>query len=374
MNNISGFLADFKNTEHIHKPVMLKLDDPADKVTFKALFDDSKITFVCDEINGQLQELIKSQNPSVKIKQDEYPALVNKHLAGKDIHEYGVWVYYPWNQRLVHLLDEDEFVEVRTNRNRNKITREEQDKLKTKKIGIVGLSVGQSIALTIAMERICGELRLADFDTAELSNLNRIRTGVHNLGLNKTVIAAREILEIDPFLNVRIFNDGLHDGNMDDFFLGGDKLDLFVEVCDGLDAKITSRFKAREFQIPVIMDTNDRGMLDVERFDLEPKRPILHGLADGLDPNSIKNLTNEEKIPYILKMIGADTMSARLKASMLEVNKSINTWPQLASSVTLGGAATTDICRRILLDQFHDSGRYYVDLDEIVSDKTVDQL
>lgn len=370
MNNISRFLEDSKKTKQDYQPIILRLDNPTDKLTFKDLFEDSKIKFVCDEIYGQLEELIKVQNPSANFKQDEYQELINKHLDGKDIQEYGVWVYYRWNQKLVHLLDEEEFIEVRTNRNRNKITREEQNKLRTKKIGIVGLSVGQSIALTMVMERICGELRLADFDTAELSNLNRIRTGVHNLGLNKTIIAAREILEIDPFLNIKIFSDGLNEGNMDDFFLGGGKLDLFIEVCDGLNVKIKSRFKAREFQIPVVMDTNDRGMLDVERFDLEPARAILHGLADGLNPDSIEHLTNEEKIPYILKMVGADTMSARLKASMLEVKKSINTWPQLASSVTLGGGVTTDVSRRILLDQFHDSGRYYVDLEEIIDNKT----
>jgi hypothetical protein len=122
-------------------------------------------------------------------------------------------------------------------------------------------------------------------------------------------------------------------------------------------------------QIPVVMDTNDRGMLDVERFDLEPNRPILHGLADGLDPSNIKDLSNEDKIPYILKMVGAETISTRLKASMMEVEQSINTWPQLASSVVLGGALTTDVCRRILLDQYHESGRYYVDLEELVKDK-----
>ena len=55
-----------------------------------------------------------------------------------------------------------------------------------------------------------------------------------------------------------------------------------MEVCDGLDMKIISRFKAREFGVPVVMDTNDRGMLDIERFDLEPQRPILHGLAGGV--------------------------------------------------------------------------------------------
>jgi len=369
MNTLSTYLTDSKNIKDLHKPSILRLEYAEDKATFNALFENHEISFVYDEIYPQLQELIKCKNPSVQIADEEYAGLINKHLAGKDIAEYGVWVYYPWNQRMVHLLDEDEFIEVRTNRNRNKITTEEQQKLKTKKIGIVGLSVGQSIALTIAMERTCGELRLADFDTAELSNLNRIRTGVHNLGLNKTVIAAREILEIDPFLNVKIFAEGLNEDNIDEFFLGGDKLDVFIEVCDGLDLKITSRFKAREYQIPVVMDTNDRGMIDVERFDTEPDRPIFHGLAEGLDPISIKNLTNQEKIPHILKMIGAETMSSRLKASMLEVKKSINTWPQLASSVTLGGAATTDVCRRILLDEFHDSGRYYVDLDEIISDK-----
>ena len=374
MNIIAGFLADFKNTKDIYKPIKFHLDNPADGVIFNGLFEDSKIKFVCDEIYGQLQELIKSHNPSIKIKQDEYPELVNKHLAGKDINEYGVWVYYPWNQRIVHLLDEEEFVEVRTNRNQYKITKAEQDELRTKKIGIVGLSVGQSIALTMAMERTCGELRLADFDTVELSNLNRIRTATHNLGLNKTIIAAREIAEIDPFLTIRIFNDGLHAGNMDQFFLDGGKLDLFVEVCDGLDVKIESRYKARELHVPVVMDTNDRGMLDVERFDTDPQRAVLHGLADGLDPHNIKYLSNEDKITYILRMIWADTISTRLKASMLEVEQSVNTWPQLASSVTLGGALTTDVCRRILLDQFHESGRYYIDMEELIKDEEKKEL
>ncbi|GAA4314147.1 hypothetical protein GCM10023149_10200 [Mucilaginibacter gynuensis] len=369
MNNIPDFLKAFKDTKNDYQPLIFRLGNPLDKKNFDLLFENQSVYFVCDEIYGQLQELVKSKNPSLMISDEEYPALIDQHLSGKDISEYGVWVYYPWSRRLVHLLDEDEFIEVRTNRNRNKITSEEQHILKTKKIGIVGLSVGQSIALTIAMERTCGELRLADFDTAELSNLNRIRTGTHHLGVNKTVIAAREILELDPFLKVKIFSDGLQEDNMDDFFLGGGKLDLFVEVCDGLDIKIISRYKARDLQIPVIMDTNDRGMLDIERFDLEPNRAVLHGLADGLDPESIKNLSNQEKIPYVLKIVGAETMSARLKSSMLEIRKTINTWPQLASSVTLGGAATTDVSRRILLNQFHDSGRYYIDLDEIISDQ-----
>lgn len=356
-------------------PHLYRVTDEKSRRELTLLYDKNRSIVVIDEIESQLRELIKSLRPSVKIKDEEYPDLIRKHLNGQDMESYGVWVYYPWSGKLIHLLDEAEFVEVRTNRNRYKITREEQEVLQKKKIGIIGLSVGQSIALTLALERACGELRLADFDTAELSNLNRIRTGVHNLGLKKTVIAAREIAELDPFIKVKVFSDGITKDNIDSFFIDEQgKLDLLVEVCDGLDIKIISRFKARQLQIPVVMDTNDRGMLDIERFDLEPGRAILHGLAEGLDPDNIKGLSNEQKIPYILRMIGGEHLSTRLKASMIEVEQSINTWPQLGSSVTLGGAITTDVARRILLDQLRSSGRYYMDVEDIITDQNASDL
>jgi hypothetical protein len=359
---------DKKEESMLYEPIFYRLKNDSNRKAFDNLLAEGKVLFLHDEIKSQLQELLKIQNPSISIKKEDYEDLIIQKLNGGALADYGVWVYYPWSGRIVHLLDEDEFIEVRTNRNQFKITKAEQELLRKKKIGIVGLSVGQSIALTMAMERICGEIRLADFDVAELSNLNRLRTGLQNMGLNKTVIAAREIWEIDPFIKVKQFHQGLQTDNMTEFFTNDGKLDLFIEVCDGMDIKIESRYKARELEIPVVMDTNDRGMLDVERFDLEPDRPILHGLADGLDPITIKNLTNEDKIPYILKIVGAESISMRLKASMMEVQQSINTWPQLASSVVLGGAITTDVCRRILLDQFHESGRYYVDMDELVKD------
>ncbi len=352
----------------VYKPVFLRISDPSEKLALDQLIEN-QVSFFHDEIYGQLQELVKMKNPSVRIKPEDYPELIQKHLGGRDIHSYGVWVYYPWSRRLVHMLDEEEFIKVRTNRNQYKITLKEQEILSTKRIGIIGLSVGQSIALTLAMERGFGELRLTDFDTLELSNLNRIRSGVHNLGIPKVVITAREIAEMDPFLKVICFFKGLNEENMESFFSDNGKLDLLVDECDGLDIKILARFKARELRIPVIMDTSDRGMLDVERFDLEPKRPLLHGAIENVDPQNIKNLSTEDKIPVMLQMLGVENISLRAKASMIEVEQTINTWPQLASSVALGGAVGADVSRRILLDQYHDSGRYYIDLEELIADK-----
>jgi hypothetical protein len=354
-----------------YEPEFFRIYNTQDRDALEALLKSKPHIRIHDELDSQLDELIKSKYPKKKPDPDQLKALKLLHLGDLSMEDYGVWVYYPWSDRLVHLLDEEEFVSMRTNRNVYKITPEERDILGRQIVGVVGLSVGQSVSVTMAMERGFGEIRLADFDLLELSNLNRIRTGVQSLGLPKVVIVAREIKEIDPFLKVTCFNDGLTEENMDRFFTEGGNLNVIVDECDGLDIKILLRHKAKSLGIPVVMDASDRGTVDVERFDLEPDRPILHGLIEHLDHTQVKYLkTNEEKVPFLLAMIGVETLSSRLKASMVEVGQTITTWPQLASAVTLGGALCADVCRRIILDQYHESGRYWIDIEELIGDKT----
>jgi len=326
---------------------------------------------VYDNIAAQLKELVKAQHPSKTLDANTIASLVLEHLGGTEPADYGVWVYYPWSEKLVHILDEKEFVFLRTNRNKYKITDSEQNLLFGKKVGVIGLSVGQSVSLTMAMERTFGELRIADFDDLEITNLNRLRSGVHNMGLLKTVLVAREIAEIDPFLKVTCFHEGITDENLDAFLTEGGKLDVLIDECDGVDVKIKCRVAARRYGIPVLMEASDRATIDIERFDLEPERPILHGFVEHLDISNVKNLKSmEEKLPYILPIVGIETMSPRLKASAVEVGQSINTWPQLASAVTMGGGITADICRKVLLGQLSVSGRFFIDLDELIKDES----
>jgi ThiF family len=84
------------------------------------------------------------------------------------------WAYYPWRRTVTAVLGPRAFRAVRLDRNRNLITAEEQTRLGALRIGVAGLSVGHVIAHTLAAQGICGELRLADFDRIELSNLNRV--------------------------------------------------------------------------------------------------------------------------------------------------------------------------------------------------------
>lgn len=352
-----------------YKPLLLDFKKSNDKKIISKIIASPGVK-VHDNLYGQLAELIRITHPKKKFAPHELQLAIKKHLGKNTLADYGVWVHYPWSNRLVHILPKEEFIKVRTSRNHYKITPEEQALLATKKVGIIGLSVGQSVSVTLAMERICGELRLADFDVLELTNLNRIRTGLHNLNLPKVYSVAREISELDPYINIVCFPEGLNEDNLTAFFTKGGKLDLMVEESDGFDIKILSRYRARELKIPVIMEASDRCMVDVERFDLEKNRPVLHGLVDHLKIDALKKLkTTEEKIPYMLDVLGIESSSLRLRASMLEIDQSINTWPQLASAVTMGGGITADVSRRILLNSFTDSGRYYVDVEQIIGNK-----
>lgn len=312
---------------------------------------------VIDTLRAQLGDLVRTLEPGRKMDETQTREAVDAFIAARG-PDYGVWAHFPWARRLVRVLEEPEFVALRTDRNRQKITAAEHELLRTKKVGVVGLSVGQAVALTFAMERSCGELRLADFDAIDLSNLNRLRCGVHELGLPKTVVAARQIAELDPYLKVVCFDEGYGESNAAAFL---DGLNLVVDECDSLDVKLRLRQAARARGIPVVMNTSDRGMTDIERFDLEPGRPLFHGKLGDMDPELVADLSTEEKVPIVLDIIGMATSSVRLRASMLEIEQSIKTWPQLASDVALGGAAVCDAGRRLLLGMPVASGRYYLD-------------
>ncbi|MCV7286097.1 Rv1355c family protein [Mycolicibacterium wolinskyi] len=269
------------------------------------------------------------------------------------------WAYYPWRRAVVAVLGPRGFQALRLDRNRNNITAAEQTKLSRLTIGVAGLSVGHVIAHTLAAQGLCGKLRLADFDHLELSNLNRVPATVFDLGVNKAVVAARRIAELDPYLPVEVLDAGLNAETLDDFVKG---LDIAIEECDSLEVKARLRVAARDLQIPVLMATSDRGIIDVERFDRDPGRPILHGLLGQLDIDLLPGMTSREKIPHVLRHLEAERLSPSTAASLIEIDRTLSTWPQLASDVIIGAAAIAEAVRRIGLGEELRSGRSRIDV------------
>jgi hypothetical protein len=116
------------------------------------------------------------------------------------------------------------------------------------------------------------------------------------------------------------------------------------------------------------METSDRGMLDIERFDLEPDRPILHGLLRGLTAADILTIPPPARLGLILQIIGESTISPRLAASLLEFGYTLRGLSQLGSDVTLGGATTTTAVRYLGLGAPLPSGRVFIDVSSVLAD------
>ncbi|MGA2295464.1 MAG: Rv1355c family protein [Acidimicrobiales bacterium] len=336
-----------ESRNHSRRPLVLDVSQRSQREVLRVLRSDPALQVV-DRYEEQREQLSKVIPTPTRILMDEGQR----------------WVYYPWRRAVVRLLAPRAFSTLRLDRNRNKLTRAEQARQRTLRIGIVGVSAGHSIAHVLAMEGLAGEIRLADFDTIELSNLNRIPASVLDLGVNKAVVAARRIAEIDPYLHVTVVPEGIQPDNLGVFL---DGLDLVIEECDSLDVKMLVREAARQRRIPVIMETSDRGVLDVERFDLEPDRPIFHGLLGDLDSSRLSGLTTEQKGPYVLRMLGPREVTSRGAASLFELGETITGWPQLASEVTLGAVTAAAAVRRLGLEGELPSGRVRFDVEEILS-------
>lgn len=101
---------------------------------------------------------------------------------------------------------------------------------------------------------------------------------------------------------------------------------------------------------------------------------LFHGLVGSLNYKELSTLTKDQIVPMALKITGISTVSTRMKASLLEVNQTITSWPQLASAVYLGGATVSHTSRNLLLGAGVESGRYYVDLGELIQKKSQSHL
>jgi hypothetical protein len=270
------------------------------------------------------------------------------------------WAYYPWRKAVISIVGPRAFRAARLDRNRHLITSSEQHRLLGQRVGVVGLSSGHAVAYSIAAQGVSGALRLADYDSLELPNLNRVPATVFDLGTNKATVAARRIAELDPYLSVEVFTSGVTPEFLDSFL---DGLDVVVDQADSLDIKILLREAARDRRIPVIMATSDRGQLDVERFDLEPQRPIMHGLLGDIDTTRLRGLSTRDKLPYLLRVLDAQRLSARGAASLIEVGQTLRGWPQLASDIWVGASAVAGALRRIGLGEPLKSGRTQIDIE-----------
>ncbi|EKE06628.1 MAG: UBA/ThiF-type NAD/FAD binding protein [uncultured bacterium] len=296
---------------------------------------------------------------------------------------YGVYAYYQEKNHLVRYSSEywHRTVSIASSStlildpDRKKTWREIREIFENTVVGVVGCSVGSNIAHNIVMDLRPKNLKLADKSLFKMENINRVRLGYSDIvkanseknGIsdtalkNKATSIADQMYAIDPFLNIYVYNEGLNDTNISDFFDGGDgepKIDILVEEVDDPRIKLKLREEARKRSIPLVMasDLGSCVQIDICRYDLDNKESYSYGISDEKllkATEAVYSNPGDRKtfFEFVDALVGTDYRQDELKDIINEESEipTSTIIPQLGSTAAVGGGIMAELVARIRL-------------------------
>lgn len=137
-------------------------------------------------------------------------------------------------------------------RNIGWVTEEEQQALRSKCVAIAGLGgVGGAHLITLVRLGV-SRFRISDFDDFEVHNFNRQEgANMRTIGRAKLQVMEERAKEINPEVEIQVFEKGVDASNVDVFFEG---VDLYVDSLDffALDARKLAFRVCERLKIPAI--------------------------------------------------------------------------------------------------------------------------
>ena len=332
-------------------PASFDLNFSADKTALKELIDSGEVDSIHDSFDAT--ELFELQHPleqdNLRLKKE----FIDDIEARRE--KVGAWFHYPWSKSLVHFPNQADYQSLRTLRNRNMITREEQEVLMRARPLIAGMSVGSNVVEQLVYSSIGGSYILADFDTLAMSNLNRIHAGMQQVGDSKIDIAAKKISELDPYVKQIHMREGI---TLDSLEALPELPSIIFDEVDDFAAKVLLRKYAQKNRIPLVMatDVGETPIIDIERYDIENVQPFNGRLnRETIELMLSGELTDADKKRITTKLIGLGNASIRLLSSV--VDETVTGTPQLGTTASIGGGLAAIVSRDILLGSKVNSGR-----------------
>lgn len=265
------------------------------------------------------------------------PSSLSDGLPGVDWHV----AEYPWRDTDVLVPDAEWFHRVLTSRNYPVVSRTEQASVRQATVVIAGLSVGRSVATQLARFGV-EKFVLADGDCLAPANMNRLHgASVCDLGLSKVESVAREILEINPWCQVRGLESKLTGALLDEVLEGVDN-PVVIEMIDDVKAKLELRLVAKRHGAPVIMatDVDWNPMVDIELADA----PLFGGRLSGEDVGELEaggSFGFERRTEMAMKIMALPSWPPRsLLGGQLAQSGLMKYWPQIGPAASATAALT----------------------------------
>lgn len=140
--------------------------------------------------------------------------------------------------------------------------------LKDKTILVVGIGgVGGYVVESMVRAGI-GHLILVDFDTVDITNINRQLVALHStIGRKKVDVYKERVLDINPDCIVDTFDIFYNEDTKDVIF--NSKIDYVVDCCDSLPSKVLLIKECNERKIPIISSMGTGNKFHPEMFKID---------------------------------------------------------------------------------------------------------
>lgn len=147
------------------------------------------------------------------------------------------------------------------------IGQEKMRSLQQKHVAIFGLGgVGGFSAEAIARSGI-GKLTLVDYDTVDITNINRQIIALQStVGKSKVMLWKERILEIDPSIQISGIDKKYTEQNGEEFF--EEAFDYIIDAIDMVSSKIHLILKAKKKNIPIISCMGMGNKMDPTRIKI----------------------------------------------------------------------------------------------------------
>ena len=297
--------------------------------------------------------------------------------------DYGVYAYYAqrnhlvrycpayW-QRIVSIASSSKLIADPTGK---RSWKEIRDIFDHTTVAVAGGSVGNSILHLTVMDLRPQHVKIADKSLYKMENINRVRLGywdivdsnarrrnlMETLLRNKAETTASQLYATDPFLNVHIYREGVHQNNIDQFFDGKGKepaADIIIEEVDDPRVKLLIREEAKKRRVPLIMasDLGSCVQLDILRYDKEKNLSLTYGTPDSALRASMENVYDSPSdrsifFQFVDDLVGTDYRQDELKR-IIDGKSEIPTStiiPQLGSTAAVAAGLVAETVARIRL-------------------------
>lgn len=138
------------------------------------------------------------------------------------------------------------------------------EKLKNATVAVFGIGGVGSYAVETLIRTGLGNIVLVDYDTVDISNINRQLIATEKtIGKNKVDVMRERILEINPDVGVRTYNIKYLEENKKEFnFL---EYDYIIDAVDTISSKLSLIETSKNHGIPIISAMGAGNKLDPSR-------------------------------------------------------------------------------------------------------------